>query len=354
MPGVMPNAVSRMASRGLIAGIVTFLLAAIALYVFARQSGGEAEPVSIFGWALFGAGAAGAWACFSQRRIERQVNEAIDALDRVSRGDFSPPLADDAGTDEWNRLRKQVNVTSVRLRSMIEQLGSLAEFVSHELGSAVGRVQARIEKIADASDLASAQDLARIAMTETARVRGSVQALLELNSISAGTMHRFVRLDLNRIARDVAEMFATTAEDRGLELLSRLASAEILGDKNLIVQLLANLVDNALKYTPSGGSIEIEIRTAGSEVILSVSDTGPGIPKAMRDRMLEPAQRLERDQDKPGYGYGLAVVDAIARRHGGAMKLLDVEKGLRVEIAIPRFISATQAPLPNSSRDLNR
>jgi signal transduction histidine kinase len=350
----MPDNTSRVASKGFLTGGAAFVIALLVLAAFSRQVQASASAwPSIFGWALFIAAAVGAWAAHIQRQAERQVNEAIDALDRVSRGDFSQPLASDAGTDEWPRLRKQVNVTGVRLRSMIEQLGSLAEFVSHELGAAVGRVQARIEKIADAKDLAAAHDSARVAMTETARVRGSVQALLELNSISAGTMHRFVRLELSGIARDVVEMFAPTAEDRGLSLTTRLSPSEVLGDRNLIVQLLANLVDNALKYTPGGGAITIELHTAGAEVTLSVSDTGPGIPKAMRERMLEPAQRLERDQDKPGYGYGLAVVDAIARRHGGMMKLPDVAQGLKVEIAMPRFVSATQAP-PSISRELSR
>lgn len=277
-----------------------------------------------------------------RRRIDRRLDEVMDVLDRISRGDFSRQLTGDENGDEWERLRAHVNVVSIRLGSMIGQLGTLADLVSHELGSAVGRVQRRIERISKAPDLDQAQETAREALAETLRVRDTVQALLELNSIRTGGTRRFGRIDLAPVAREVIQMYAATAEDARLDLQSQLSKAEILGERDLIVQLLANLLDNAIKYTPAAGTVSVSIAAHQNTVSLTVDDSGPGIPAEARNTVFQPARRLTRDRGKEGFGYGLAVVHAIAKRHGGDVTLPDVARGLRVLVTFPRYNSATQ------------
>jgi signal transduction histidine kinase len=291
----------------------------------------------------------GSWV---RRNVERQLKEIVAVLEAVSRGDFGPGLASSRSNDEWDRLRSHVNSASVRLRSLIEQLGSLADLVSHELGSAVGRVEHRIQKIGDAADLKAARDFADSALEETSRIRGTVRALLDLSEIKAGNRHRFVLLDLAKLSGDVVQLFATTANLAGVTLESDLGHAEILGERDLITQLLANLIDNSLKYTPAGGTVTVEVRSEKSRVRLSVRDTGPGIPRHLRAIVVEPARRLERDKGKPGFGYGLAVVDAVIRRHGGTMEMPDVQCGLRVDALFPLHTAPQNSP--SFSRAISR
>jgi signal transduction histidine kinase len=291
----------------------------------------------------------GAW---TRRRVERQLREIVTVLEGVSRGEFGPRLPSRGRDDEWDLLRAHINSSSDRLRSLIEQLGSLADLVSHELGSAVGRVEHRIRKIDEAADLATARELANSALGETARIRGTVQALLDLSEIKAGNRHRFEWLDLGKLAADVIELFATTANMADVTLTSDLGPAEILGERDLVTQLLANLIDNALKYTPAGGTVTVETRRDAMHVRLTVRDTGPGIPRELRATVIEPARRLERDKGKPGFGYGLAVVDAVMRRHGGTLEMPDVDRGLRVDALFP--LRPTVQNSPSDSRAISR
>lgn len=289
----------------------------------------------------------------AKRRTDRQLAAVAVALESISNGDFTQVLPENVHGDEWDRLRGHVNAASRRLQSLVEQLGSLADLVSHELGSAVGRVQARLEKVTTAGDAAEAQSAAQAALDETMRARGAMQSLLNLNSIKSGGAYRFERVDLHAIARAVVQMFATTAEDAGLQLAAELTPAHVLGDRDLLAQLLANLIDNAIKYTPAGGSVDVRVTCDGDHVTFSVCDTGPGIPREHRGTMLQPARRLKRDRDKPGYGYGLAMVYAVARRHGGDVRMPDSPHGLRVEAIFPRYGGGSDDS-PSSSRETSR
>jgi signal transduction histidine kinase len=109
----------------------------------------------------------------------------------------------------------------------------------------------------------------------------------------------------------------------------------VRGDGHLLAQAAANLVDNAVKYTPPGGSIEVSVRRAGGNAVLEVADTGPGIPADQREAVLEPFVRLETSRSTPGNGLGLSLVRAVTRRHGGRIALQDNAPGLRAVLTLP-------------------
>jgi signal transduction histidine kinase len=150
--------------------------------------------------------------------------------------------------------------------------------------------------------------------------------------------------DAAEIARDVAELYEPLADENGLALkLDASGKATVRGNRELVSQALANLVDNAIKYAGPHGKLNGEgaeiLVKAGSEgelITLSVEDRGPGIPEAERDRVVERFVRLEQSRSQPGSGLGLSLASAVARLHGGELKLEDNKPGLRSIIALPR------------------
>jgi signal transduction histidine kinase len=146
-------------------------------------------------------------------------------------------------------------------------------------------------------------------------------------------------LDLGALVADVVELYEPAAEEREITLEHAAYAATVVGSRQLLFQAIANLIDNAIKHTPSGGRISLTL-TKGSaggqrEVNLRVADTGPGIPEADRARVFEPFVRLDASRSTPGSGLGLALVAAIARLHGARVELADNCPGLAVTLAFP-------------------
>ena len=150
--------------------------------------------------------------------------------------------------------------------------------------------------------------------------------------------------DAAEIARDIGELYEPLAEEKGMELkVDAEGAAPVRGNRELVSQALANLVDNAIKYSVPEGKLngkpaEIRVKAGneGERIILTVEDRGPGIPQADRGRVIERFVRLEKSRSEPGSGLGLSLASAVARLHGGELKLEDNEPGLRSIIALPR------------------
>jgi hypothetical protein len=150
--------------------------------------------------------------------------------------------------------------------------------------------------------------------------------------------------DAAEIARDVGELYEPLADDKGLALrVEAPAAVPVHGNRELVSQALANLIDNAIKYGANGraangmrSQIVVEARAQDDRILLSVADEGPGIPEADRGRAVERFVRLEQSRSAPGSGLGLSLVSAVARLHGGELKLEDNRPGLRTVISLPR------------------
>ena len=141
-----------------------------------------------------------------------------------------------------------------------------------------------------------------------------------------------VPLDLGALADDIVDLYGPAAEERMIAMRYDEGHGAVIGSRQLLFQAVANLVDNAIKNTPDGGAISLSVKRTASEVNLVVADTGPGIPEADRDRVLEPFVRLDSSRSTPGSGLGLALVTAIARLHGARIELADNKPGLSVSL----------------------
>jgi signal transduction histidine kinase len=174
-------------------------------------------------------------------------------------------------------------------------------------------------------------------ITESETLLETFNALLNIAQAEAGLGEdSFTGLDLSALVADMAELYAPAAEDKSQILSGDVeAGIQICGDRHLAGQALANLVDNAVKYTPDGGSIALVLRRAGAGAELIVADSGPGIAEADRMRVLDRFQRLEASRNSPGTGLGLSLVRAVARLHCAELILEDNLPGLRVLLRFP-------------------
>ncbi|MEO1951312.1 HAMP domain-containing sensor histidine kinase, partial [Thioclava sp.] len=209
---------------------------------------------------------------------------------------------------------------------------------AHDLRAPHARLRLRLEPVAlDASLPLTQRGEIGKALYDLDQVSETFDAILRLSRMQAG-MVEITRLPVNltQLCQDVAEMLGAGAEDAGQELALDLPEDfSIEGDRELLFQALVNLVDNALRYSPSPARVSIGVHAESQDVVLSVTDNGPGIPDRDLARVRERFVRLDQSRNTQGSGLGLSLVDAIAQIHGGELRLQNLERGLRVEMRFP-------------------
>ncbi|TYC63120.1 HAMP domain-containing histidine kinase [Stappia sp. BW2] len=290
-----------------------------------------------------------AFGYFLSRQSLSRLREIEATLERASEGDVTARIPENGGTTQIDRLAREMNRHLDRSSRLMTTTRNTAAAVAHDLKSplgraylALGRAQDKVEEGADPRDaLLDAQD-------ELERMRGIFDTYLQLSRIEGGTDNAtFKTVKLSDLVCELAETYAMVAEDAGQNLVTRLDDAdacEILGDTQMLQQLIVNLLQNAVNYGPEGNEISLELTRHEDRVALVVADKGPGIPETDRDAVFQPFYRLDPSRTKSGSGLGLALVRVIAERHGGTIALHDNHPGLRVEIAFPSLAEPQGVP----------
>jgi signal transduction histidine kinase len=293
--------------------------------------------------ALFGIGG-GYW-------VSRKLLARIDTLAATTRtimeGDLTGRLPVTGSGDELDRLSDSLNLMLARIEQLMAGLREVSDNIAHDLKTPLNRLRNRVEA---ALREPYGEPIYREALERTIEEADGLiktfNALLSIARIEAGAGgENRETLDVSALLRDVAELYEPVAEERGLVLKAQ-ADAPVLihADRQLIGQAIANLVDNAIKYSTtevapgkSGAAPEIEVgaRAKAGVAEIIVSDRGPGVPPSERERVLDRFVRLEASRSEPGSGLGLSLVAAVARLHGGSLRLEDNEPGLRVILALP-------------------
>jgi signal transduction histidine kinase len=261
----------------------------------------------------------------------RLVLGRIDRLnrlaDQVAAGDLAARLPGPRSADEFGALETHVHAMLDRIQALNRATHRLSDSIAHELRTPLNRILQRLTGDDDATEAIRAE------------VRGTIRIFDSLLDISAaeassGSSAGVVPVDLSAVAAEVFELYEPVAEDKGLTAEARVEPGLwVLGDRNLIAQIASNLLDNAIKFTPAGGTVTLTL--AGSErAVLTVADTGPGLPEGTA--MFERFARGERDRGVRGHGLGLALVQAIATRHGARVSLPPVDRGLAVAVSFPQ------------------
>ncbi|HUZ64647.1 MAG TPA: ATP-binding protein [Acetobacteraceae bacterium] len=260
----------------------------------------------------------------------------------ISGGDLSHRVRRSGRGDEFDRLAETINDMLDRIARLMDGVRQVSNAIAHDLRTPITRARARLEDAAAhaecAEDLRAAIERATVDLDG---VVGVFQALLRIAEIEAGARRSaFAPLDLAPLLADLAELYVAVAEEQGVRLvLDAPAPLPLLGDRELIQQAVANLLDNALKFSPPGGEIRLQGRRLNGSVPGSVevvvADAGPGIPAEDREHAMERFFRGETARDTPGSGLGLALVQAVSQLHGGVLRLEDNAPGLRAVLMLP-------------------
>ncbi|HEY1932821.1 MAG TPA: HAMP domain-containing sensor histidine kinase [Acetobacteraceae bacterium] len=276
--------------------------------------------------------AGGVW--MSQHILSR-VDSISRTAEAISGGDLTQRIPVSGTGDELDRLAETLNRMLDRIGHLLESVRQASNNIAHDLRTPLTRLGQCLEKArAQAHSTADHQHALDAARAEVEALLGTFAALLRIAEVEAGAQRAaFCRVDLSAIVATVAEAFAPSAEEDGRTLAADVAPGVVIhGDRELLTQMLANLVENALRHTPPGTQIKLSLDATAQRAVLVVEDNGPGIPQAEREHVLRRFYRMDQSRTTPGSGLGLSLAAAVAELHGAELRLASAGPGLRVSV----------------------
>lgn len=272
------------------------------------------------------------------RTILRRIEAVSVTATEIMAGDLSRRIAVSTRNDEFDTLAGRLNAMLERIEALITGIRNVTDDVAHDLRSPLTRLRNNLEiTLLEKRGEQEYRHAIAKAVEETESLINTFNSLLRIAQVESGN-HRdqWERFDLGALVSDLANIYRPLAEERGQQLIeSGVGSCSLLGNRDLIAQVFSNLLDNAVKYTPRAGVIELQMKRAAGCVEVTVSDTGPGIPAADRKRVFDRFTRLDASRSLPGNGLGLSLVRASCRLHGADIVLEDADPGLAVKIRFP-------------------
>jgi signal transduction histidine kinase len=267
------------------------------------------------------------------RRILAQAGAISAVATQIMRGDLSQRLPVRKADDEINTLAREINTMLDKIEQLTLGMRTVLDSAAHDLRTPLNRLQATAEGAMNTLKAGSVERrvLERVT-TEVDHMRSTLDALLRIALAETGTVAREA-VDLSELVASVVELYAPVSEERGIVLESSVApAAQVQGNRQLLAQALANLLDNAIKFTPDGGHIRVVLDGSGSAPQVIVEDNGPGIPADKREIVLGRRVRLDEARKFPGSGLGLSLVAAVTKLHGAHLVLDDAGPGLKVSL----------------------
>lgn len=268
------------------------------------------------------------------RTIARRLERTNRTAHAVMAGNLQQRVPTRGSGDEFDRLGDNLNRMLDQIQYLMEGIRQVSDNVAHDLRTPLTRLRWRLERLQAGDDPDG--DLLEQSIADAEDLLNTFHALLRIAEVESGSRRRFTELDAAELIADVDELYepVAAAHDQTLEV-DAAQPVHLRGDRDLLFQALTNLVDNAVKYTPAGGTLTLTAAQANARAEITVTDNGPGVPDDQREEVLQRFVRLEEHRTSAGSGLGLSLVAAVARLHDGQLELGDNEPGLRVRLLIP-------------------
>ncbi len=266
----------------------------------------------------------------------RRIDEVNSGIDDIVHGDLSQRIPAGDAVGNMRVLIENFNQMLDQMQSLMHGVRTVSDNIAHDLRTPLTRMRNNLSILQHAGegDPERVQEL----IDECDSILATFNALLRIAQLEVGNRApKLESLALHELVEDVVELYEPLAQDKDIELYKELNEVQIEGDRDLLFQMMVNLVDNAVKYTPEGGKISVWAGPAtqgGSH--LEVCDSGPGIPRADRKNVFRRFFRLEASRgEQPGSGLGLSLINAVVNAHHGKIMLLSNNPGLKVKVSLP-------------------
>jgi signal transduction histidine kinase len=303
--------------------------------------------LALFGAAFVAAsllGLAGAMTLASY--LERRLRSISDSAEAIIAGDTGKRMPVSARRDEFDQLASTLNRMLDRIEGLLENLRQVSNDIAHDLRTPLARLRNKLEQ----AQGERAQVVIEDALRQVDDVLSLFSAILRLAEVESGETRRFFSpVDVSALATELAESFVPTFEDDGRQFLWSIESGlTVEGDRELIAQTIVNLLENAERHTPQQTLVRFTATAVGSSVCLQVVDSGPGIARRDRARVVKRFARLDSSRNTAGHGLGLSLVSAVATLHGGRLILKDAGPGLIAIVDLPKIKASPATAKPST------
>lgn len=283
--------------------------------------------------------------------MSRSIAKRLELINltsqRIMKGNLALRIPERGTSDDFDQLARNLNEMLDRIEQLMVGVRHVSDNIAHDLRTPLTRLRNNLESVLLKVERDDERDLMASALAEADQLLGTFNALLRIARLEVGgRMASFTRFNLSELVQDAAELYEALAEEKEQPfILDVKPEIWIVGDRDLLFQTLCNLIDNAIKYTPEGGKIELKLDEGEREVYLTVADSGEGIPEEERDKVFERFYRVAKSRSTPGNGLGLSLVLAVMEVHYAQIKLSDNNPGLRVDLTFPKREILSEPPV---------
>jgi signal transduction histidine kinase len=268
------------------------------------------------------------------------VKRVAQAAGAVQAGNFGERVEAGSEESEIEELETAFNDMVARIELLMRELRDVTVNIAHDLKTPVARIRGLLESVNWAEiPAADREQIAGAALEECDRIRPMIDSVLELAQAEAGMLvMQTLPYDLAVEVREAIALFSSLAEDQGIDLAGAVPDEPVLlvGDRARMQRVIANLLDNALKFTPEGGTVKVRLESNSRQAVLTVQDTGPGIPEQELQRVFERFYRTDTSRTTSGYGLGLSLVSAFVKAMGGTVEIESASgSGCLVRVTVP-------------------
>lgn len=276
------------------------------------------------------------------RRTVRKIELINETAHSIMSGDLSQRIKLSKRNDDFDQLSRNLNNMLDRIQTLMEDIRRVSDNIAHDLKTPLARLKQKLEEAVKANDAGPVtNENLEQSIREADLLLSTFNALLRIARIEVGqAKSNFNPIDFHNLLSDIVEFYEPLAEDKNQVIKCTLNQhVESYGDRDMLFQVLANLLENSIKYTPKSGVIEVSLAEKEDKIIIIIADNGPGIPKDEREKVFQRFYRLDQSRTTSGNGLGLSLVLAVIKMHQGKIDLQDNHPGLKNIITIPKLSS---------------